>query len=324
MSLASGVRCLHQVPKLPYFHVCRLPIHGYRPAYFRYRYALTWLQTRALLVWEPLAVAGLCAWLGYGALDEADDQIAVGVIFGFMLGVSCLFNVAALAAGLAWGGAWRELPTSVSRPVSQAFELLPSMLHAAILSQWAYRIKRLTSTPVWAMLYFIAYSAHGSQLQGRLAIVSTVVIFGHQCALIGFDAMTDPIWFSPGLGGALRWVDTVFVMVVIALDFWFIWAIALPSIESKRFEDFRVHARAKLLHDVAHGLVSNFLPAPVLKAVQERSAKASGEGKESEIVAWAFDPACVLQSDICSFTALGSRITPNELCGCGYKMDALS
>ena len=288
----------------------------------RYRYALTWFQTRTLLVWEPLAVAGLCAWLGYGALDEAEHQIAVGVIFGCILGVSCLFSAAALAAGLAWGGAWRELPTSVNRPVSQAFELLPSTLHAAILSQWGYRIKRLTSTPVWAMLYFIAYSAHASRLKGLLAIVSTVGIFGHQCALIGFDAMTTD-WLSPDVGGALRWVDTVFVMGVFSLAFLFAWVVALPILENTRFEDFRVHARAKLLHDVAHGLVSNFLPAPVLKAVQERSTIASGEGKESEIVAWAFDPACVLQSDICSFTALGSRITPNELCGCGSNMDAL-
>ena len=295
-----------------------------RPAYLRYRYALVWLTTRSLLVWEPLAVAALCLWLGYGALDEADDQIVTAAIFGFLLGVSCLANAAALAAGLAWGGAWRELPTSVSWHVSQAIEILPTLLHAAILSQWAYRIDRLNSTPVWAMHYFIAYTAHSTNVQRRYVMAATSIIFGHQIALIAYDAMTNPDWSSPQRGGSLRWVNTVFVTTAIALDFMFIWTFALPIVESKRFEDFRVHSRAKLLHDVAHGLVSNFLPAPVLKAVQDRTGNASGGGNDSEIVAWAYDPACVLQSDICGFTALGSRITPNELCGCGSQIGALS
>ena len=295
-----------------------------RPAYLRYRYALAWLNARSLLVWEPLAVAALCLWLGYGALDEADDQIVTASIFGFLIGVSCLANAAALAAGLAWGGAWRELPTSVSWHVSHAIEILPTLLHTSLLSQWAYRIDRLTSTPVWALLYFIAYIAHSTHVQSRYVMVATFFIFGHQCALVAYGAMTLPNWSSPQNGGNLRWVNTVFVMGGITLNFLFIWTFAMPVVESKRFEDFRVHTRAKLLHDVAHGLVSNFLPAPVLKAVQDRAGNASGEGNDSEIVAWAYDPACVLQSDICSFTALGSRITPNELCGCGHKSGALS
>ena len=286
---------------------------------------MSWLNARVLLVLEPLAVAVLCMWLGYGALDEFGNHFTEAAVFGLLLGVSCLANAAALAAGLAWGGAWRELPTSVSWHVSHAIEILPTLLHTSLLSQWAYRIDRLTSTPVWALLYFIAYIAHSTHVQIRYVMVATFFIFGHQCALVAYGAMTLPNWSSPQNGGNLRWVNTVFVMGGITLNFLFIWAFAMPVVESKRFEDFRVHSRAKLLHDVAHGLVSNFLPAPVLKAVQDRAGNTSGGGKnDSEIVAWAYDPACVLQSDICGFTALGSRITPNELCGCGSKSDVLS
>ena len=43
---------------------------------------------------------------------------------------------------------------------------------------------------------------------------------------------------------------------------------------------------------------------------------AASLGDASEIVAWKFDPACVLQSDIVGFTALGSRISAEELCRC--------
>ena len=57
----------------------------------------------------------------------------------------------------------------------------------------------------------------------------------------------------------------------------------------------------------------------VLKVVQDRAAggttRGLANGDEFDMVAWAFDPACVLQSDIVGFTALGSRISPQALCG---------
>ena len=53
--------------------------------------------------------------------------------------------------------------------------------------------------------------------------------------------------------------------------------------------------------------------------VQDRAAggttRGLANGEEFDMVAWAFDPACVLQSDIVGFTALGSRISPQALCG---------
>ena len=104
-----------------------------------------------------------------------------------------------------------------------------------------------------------------------------------------------------GVGDSFVWLDTILIILEIAVTFGYWYFVTAPADEKKRREDFRVHARAKLLHDVARGLVSNFLPAPVLKAVQDRAGNASGAalGNDSEIVAWAFDPACVLQSDIC-------------------------
>jgi len=95
---------------------------------------------------------------------------------------------------------------------------------------------------------------------------------------------------------------------------------ALQIVEGKRKEDFFAHTQSKLLRNVARDLVTNFLPAPVFKAVQERIAHAdqahsTGDSlDDSDIVAWTYDPACVLQSDIVGFTALGSRVSPHELC----------
>ena len=36
----------------------------------------------------------------------------------------------------------------------------------------------------------------------------------------------------------------------------------------------------------------------------------SGDEEGGDVVAWAFDPACILQSDIVGFTALSSKIEP--------------
>ena len=266
-------------------------------------------------VWEPLSIAIVCAWLAWGSLEEAEEEVDMAITFGALLGGSFVVAAAALTAGLAWGGAWRELPTSVSWPVMQALECLPPLLHTAILSHWTLHIKRMTSASVWAMLFFVANAIQTSYLQKHYVIATTAIMFMHQCALVGYDALTsEDAWTSIAHGDSLMWLDTVLIMLFAIVSFGFWYSVTSPTDEKKRREDFRVHARAELLHGVAHGLVSNFLPAPVLKAVQDRATRAGGE-KDSEIVAWAYDPACCLQSDIVGFTSLGSRISPNELCG---------
>ena len=68
---------------------------------------------------EPLSVASVCAWLAFNNMGEAAENGGVAAIFGALLASSFVVAVAALAAGLAWDGPWRELPTSVSWPVLQ-------------------------------------------------------------------------------------------------------------------------------------------------------------------------------------------------------------
>ena len=83
------------------------------------------------------------------------------------------------------------------------------------------------------------------------------------------------------------------------------------QMERLRRGDAELRARALALHTSTVRIVRNFLPAAVLRAVSERAV----DGTNADIVAWSFDPACLLQSDIVAFTALGSRISPEDLCG---------
>ena len=281
-----------------------------------------WLPTRSIRVTEPLVVAVVCAWLAYGSTEKAREQAVAAAVMGALLGVSCAVSAALLATGLIRGGAWRKLPTSLPWPVMQKLEALPVVLHAVILSQWSFCIGRLESTPAFATLSSIAFITQASLLQpGHVAVV-IFAIFAHHYALIIYEEITLQSSRSSGQPGAeLRWLNALQVLVVVIIAFGYASAGAVPVIEGKRREDFYVHTRAKLLRNVAHDLVVNFLPAPVMKAVQERASHAAapsdspdGVLDDSEIVAWAYDPACVLQSDIVGFTALGSRISPQALC----------
>ena len=164
----------------------------------------------------------------------------------------------------------------------------------------------------------------GSSLIGPVhVVVSTSLIFAHHCALVAYEALASPGWSSVNGHDDLRWLDTVLVVYEITLIFSASVVFVIPFADARRRQDFFAHTRAKLLHNVAHDLVVNFLPPPVMKAVQERVAHAAPKDspgdtlEDSEIVARAYDPACVLQSDIVGFTALGSRVSPQELCRWG-------
>ena len=291
-----------------------------RTAFVRYRYKSMWLSTRIIRTVEPLTVAAVCAWLFYGSREFAEGERVASAVIGFMLGASFLLSAFLLAAGLVWGGAWRELPTSLSWPIMHKLEAFHVFVHAAALSHWSYYVVRPVATPVFAMLFSIAYIMHASLIEPGHVAVTTFLLFTHHCALVAYDAMTTPGWSSATPAGSMRWVDVTVVMIVNSIIFSFVGYAAMPVIEAKRKEDFYVHTRTKLLQNVAHDLVVNFLPAPVMKAVQDRATHASPKDTlgnlldDSEIVAWAYDPACVLQSDIVGFTALGSRVSPQELC----------
>ena len=167
----------------------------------------------------------------------------------------------------------------------------------------------------------MTYSSEASLLGFAHVLASTALIFAHHCAIVGYEAMVTPGWSSENHSDGLRWVDTVLLIWELALIFSTSTLVARPYSDAREREDFAAHTRAKLLRNVAHDLVVNFLPAPVMKAVQDRAAHpASTDGSpggDSELVAWAYDPACVLQSDIVGFTALGSRVSPQELCRWG-------
>ena len=167
----------------------------------------------------------------------------------------------------------------------------------------------------------MTYSSESSLLGPAHVLASTSLVVAHHCALVAYEAMVTPGWSSANHSDDLRWVGTVLVVYEIALISIPANVMNRPYADAKQREDFFAHTRAKLLRNVAHDLVVNFLPAPVMRAVQERAARAAPKDSpgdlldDSEIVAWAYDPACVLQSDIVGFTALGSRISPEALCG---------
>ena len=309
-------------PFLAYY--IRLHVLFRRPTFLRYRYKKQWLESRITRVTEPLIVAAVCTWLTYGSSTEAEGQLladsTAAAVMIALLGVSFVVSSALLAAGLFWGGAWRRMPTSLPWPLMQKLEALPVLLHTAILSHWSYRVDRLASAPVFAMLFSMTHVTHASILQPGHASAVTLAIFAHHCGIIGYKAVTLADWASKTPGGQLRWLDTLQVMITMTIFLGYTATWSLPMIEKTRKADFYVHARAKLLHKVAHDLVVNFLPAPVMRAVQERAAHATPKEspgdllEDSDLVAWAYDPACVLQSDIVGFTALGSRVSPQELC----------
>ena len=63
---------------------------------------------------QPIAVAATCAWIAYGSWDEAVQHPTEAIIFGALLAASCALTAALLAAGLAWGGPWRQMPARAS------------------------------------------------------------------------------------------------------------------------------------------------------------------------------------------------------------------
>ena len=150
------------------------------------------------------------------------------------------------------------------------------------------------------------------------AAAATVAIYAQHYLCTSYDAATTNHLISR--------IDTIFVSVV-SIAYFIIAFFVNRFHERKRRSDLQVLSRAKLLHDVSVSIMGNFLPPLILQAVQERTrtyrvnkskrdkSKPRSHISHDDTLAWEFDDVCVLQSDLVGFTALGSRISPQALCG---------
>ena len=174
-------------------------------------------------------------------------------------------------------------------------------------------IGRILSTPAVALTYeacFAASCAHA--LDPLHALVVHLIVFTHYVALVAYDGMTTPQHKNaPVVVGSATWLEYSMLAMFGATFVIAIGSLYGYQMEHLRRSDAKLGAHAVALHASTERVVRNFLPAAVLNAVNSRSA----DGVSTDIVAWSFDPACLLQSDIVGFTALGSRISPEALCG---------
>ena len=273
---------------------------------------MVWLPSRVRCVLEPLSAIGIGAWLAYGSWEKAVAHQTEAIIMGSILGFSFCCSVASLTAGLLFGGWYREFPEGLSWSFVQKLEMVPPLLHAALLSHYSRLLGRAASTPVWTAVYLTGLynSISASHCDPIHCLAVRQLALFHHCAVFLYYVITTPGRNDPALGvpAPSRWLDQVFVCVIQCFA-WFI-NTYFGKGEATRLRDLQVHAQATLQRDVTLALVTNYLPPAVLLHVQERAAV----GNASDVIAWKFDPGCVLQSDIVGFTSLGSRVSPEQLC----------
>ena len=276
---------------------------------------MMWLPSRVRCVLEPLSAIGVGAWLAYGSWEKAVAHQTEAIILGSILAFSFCCSVASLTAGLLFGGWYREFPEGLSWSFVQKLEMIPPLLHAALLSHYSRLLGRAASTPVWAAVYLMGLynSIAASHCDPIHVLAVRQLVLAHHCAVFLYYVMTtpgqnDPV---PGVPPPSRWLEQVFVAIVQFFTVYFVshFGSTLKG-EATRVRDLQVHAQATLQRDVTLALVTNYLPPAVLLHVQERAAV----GNASDVIAWKFDPGCILQSDIIGFTSLGSRVSPEQLC----------
>ena len=194
---------------------------------------------------------------------------------------------------------------------------VPGVLNLGLFSQYSRLIGRVVCTPGLAIVYEACFAATCAHFLDPLhAMALQLLLFGHSIAITVSDSVMTPYHRdAPVVEGSATWLE-----VALLSSFGLIFLVVVgyvygDQMERLRRSDAQLRARALALHVSTERLVRNFLPAAVLTAVNRRAV--DGGGNEADIVAWSFDPACVLQSAIVGFTALGSRISPEALCGCG-------
>ena len=200
-------------------------------------------------------------WLGYGAGgDVALEHAVEAAIFGALLATSFLLAAASLAAGLWRNGSRREIPTGLTWFWLQKMEMLPTLLHAAILTHWSRLIGRVSATPVWALLYEMGFAASILHVLDPLhALFLQVFILTHHSAVLGWEATHDAD--AQAHIGLPVWLDAVYTIFleILAVDVLVLF-VGATQIEWMRREDWRVKGRAMLQRNVLAQLISNFLP----------------------------------------------------------------
>ena len=274
---------------------------------------MLWLPFRIRGVLEPLTALGVGAWLAYGSWEKAVAHQTEAIILGSLLGISFLVHATSLALGLLFGGGYREYPENLSWSFVQKVQVGVALFHAAILSHYSRLLGRAASTPVWAIMYYsgVQFALISSLCDANHCLAVRELILIHHCAVFAYEVWTTPGWSDPERGGKFRIVEYIFAAFLeMFVTHYVAYVSSLKKGEATRLRDFQVHAQATLQRDVTLALVTNYLPPSVLLHVQERAAT----GNTSDIIAWKFDPGCVLQSDIVGFTSLGSRVSPEKLC----------
>ena len=112
-----------------------------RVAFFRRRYADLWLRARVRGVYEPLAILFMSLWLSYSTWDVAQQHLTEAAVLGSILAASFLVALFQLLTGLAFGGAWREMPAGISWPVLQKLEMVSDVFLHRRTTEWAWKYK---------------------------------------------------------------------------------------------------------------------------------------------------------------------------------------
>jgi len=275
---------------------------------------MLWHPARVRDMLEPLSILGVCAWLAYGSWEMAVAHQTEAIILGSILGLSFLGSAASLVLGNLFGGWWRSYPEGLSWSFVQKLEMVPPLLNAAVLSHYSRIIGRAATTPVWGSLYMVAVctSLAASHCDPHHCFAVRELILIHHCAVFAYAVMIQSSPNNPTVPAPpSQYFEQIFVAILqFGFSFYVGYSASSVQSEATRLRDMQVHALATLQRDVTLALVTNYLPPSVLFTVQERSAA----GDASEMIAWKFDSGCVLQSDIVGFTALGSRISPEQLC----------
>ena len=115
------------------------------------RYSQFWLPARLRGVYEPLACALVCGFVGW---DDTPSYPTEAIVFGSILATTFCFNLLFLIWGLLWPQTRRAAPRGLPWPMVQLLEIAPTLIHATgglfLLKFWLMRGPRfLYNIELW-------------------------------------------------------------------------------------------------------------------------------------------------------------------------------